>query len=74
MEGYQSQSIISDIINAVATKSGANKFEIEPLYYAIDNSVFSALTHPDGPPCDLEFTYAGCDVTVTEAGEVQVSK
>lgn len=73
MEVYHSQSIISDIINAVATKIVTNKFEIEPLSYAVDDSVFSALTQPDGPPWNLAFTYAGCDVIVTEAGEVQVS-
>ncbi len=65
------------IANAVATVSGEEVTDLDPLHYAIDADALERLFEPraDGVRSagQVRFQYNGCTVTVTADGEVRVA-
>lgn len=67
------------VVSAVATTSGTDPMDLEPLYDAIDPDSLDALYERDGhgragSPERVEFTYSGCEIAVTGDGSVTVSE
>lgn len=69
---------ISDtVVTAVATATGTDPLELDPLYTVVDPDALDGMFQPSigAPPTDLEvrFSMAGCQVTVHADGEVAVT-
>jgi hypothetical protein len=63
------------IINAVAWVKGIDPIELEPLYEAVDAEALDALAESvDEGNVTVEFTYAGCEVRLTNEGTVTIQK
>lgn len=77
-ERFKQQSISQRVITAVADETGKGPTEVGPLYHVIDpdalDRLFSATTGGSRAQGYVEFTFAGCDVVVRGAGDVEVSE
>lgn len=64
------------VIEAVATHVGVEPTELEPLYYTLDTEALDALISGDNgaPELHVQFTFAGCQVTVTGDEEIEVNE
>lgn len=68
------------VIDEVAAREGVDPLDLErPLFEsidpeALDSLVESAVERPGRSPVEIEFSYAGYDVTVTSDGSVDVSE
>lgn len=67
------------VVAAVAAETGANPMTLEPLYNVLDPDALDALFSADesataAPPARVEFTYAGCAVSVTGDGTIDVTE
>lgn len=72
------ESVSEAVVETVASVSGVDPVELDPLYYAIDpdalDAVFASRSAPGDLPRDvrLSFSYVGLQVTVTAAGRIIV--
>lgn len=77
-ETYEGQSTSQRVITAVADETGKDVTEVGPLYHVIDpdalDRLFSATRGSGRNQGYVEFTFAGCDVTVRGNGEVEVTQ
>lgn len=76
---YAADEPVSEVvIETVASVSGVDPIELDPLYYAIDPDALDALFEPRPAAGDLprdvrlSFSYVGLQVTVTAAGRIIV--
>ncbi|ODR82235.1 hypothetical protein BG842_18150 [Haladaptatus sp. W1] len=73
----RTQNLPTAIIREVADQTNSETTALEPLYNAIDPDALEMLfaAKPDGSlraPGRIVFEYSGCEVTVTNKGDVQV--
>jgi len=62
------------IVEATTDVAGADALDLPPLYDAVDPDALEALYDRDGVDGpEVEFTYAGCGVTVRGDGSVSVA-
>lgn len=72
------ESVSEVVVETVASVSGVDPVELDPLYYAIDPDALDALFAPRPAAGDLprdvqlSFSYVGLQVTVTAAGRIIV--
>lgn len=71
----EQERISTAVVDAVAAATGRDPLELPPLYDAIDLEVLDRLFRVDDTGCRrfsgrIEFTVAGCDVTVHADGRV----
>jgi len=70
------RSLSETVIDAVATVSGMDPMDLEPLYGTIDPDLIDGLAagpkSATQPPVELRFTWAGCTVTASADGGVVV--
>lgn len=79
VETASAESASQAVVAAVAAETGADPMTIEPLYGVLDPDALDALFASDGAattaaPVRVEFTYAGCAVSVTGDGAVDVTE
>ncbi|SFS11522.1 hypothetical protein SAMN05216559_3885 [Halomicrobium zhouii] len=79
VETASSESASQAVVAAVAAETGSDPMTLEPLYGVLDPDALDALVAGDGPtttapPVRVEFTYAGCAVSVTGSGAVDVTE
>lgn len=72
-----SQSVTAQIVEAVAARNGADPLDLQPLYETVDPEALEALFAPTadgtGRGGQIEFTYAGCRVTLVAAEEQTIT-
>ncbi|MFC7194867.1 HalOD1 output domain-containing protein [Halosimplex aquaticum] len=65
------------VIGAVATATGTDPLQLEPLYAVVDPDALDRLVRSSaesrGPSLEIRFTMAGCRVTVRADGDVAVA-
>ncbi|WP_207588185.1 HalOD1 output domain-containing protein [Halomontanus rarus] len=72
------ESVSEAVVETVASVSGVDPVELDPLYYTIDPDALDALFAPRPAAGDLprdvrlSFSYVGLRVTVTAAGRIIV--
>jgi hypothetical protein len=75
-ESIERKSVSQRVITAVAEKTGKKPTEVGPLYHVIDpdalDRLFSATGGGSRAQGFVEFAFAGCDVTVSGSGDVEV--
>lgn len=68
--------VAETVVTAVATATGTDPLELEPLYYVVDpdalNALFDSSRTYSPTPKEFRFTMAGCEVIVRDQGEVTV--
>jgi hypothetical protein len=79
VEAASAESASQAVVAAVAAETGADPMTLEPLYGVLDPDALDALfagdeSTPTAPPVRVEFTYAGCAVSVTGNGAVDVTE
>lgn len=64
------------VVSAVATVSGTDPIDLEPLHDAVDTSALDRLFQPeDGPRnCRMAFRFREFDVTVDSTGVIEVKR
>ncbi|GAA0660482.1 HalOD1 output domain-containing protein [Natronoarchaeum mannanilyticum] len=67
-------SLTERIVESTTDVAGADPLDLPPLYDAVDPDALEALYDRDGADGpEVEFTYAGCGVTVRGDGSVSVT-
>lgn len=72
------ESVSEAVLDAVASVSGIDPIELDPLYYTIDPDALDALFESRPSTTDLprdvqvSFSYVGLQITVTAAGQIIV--
>lgn len=76
------RTVSEAVVAAVAELTDSDPLSLEPLYHAVDPDALDALLQDEGasrsPQC-VEFSYADCDVTVSDGvvtasnGDAEVS-
>jgi hypothetical protein len=79
VEAASAESASQAVVAAVAAETGADPMTLEPLYGVLDPDALDALfagdeSTPTAPPVRVELTYAGCAVSVTGNGAVDVTE
>jgi|AntRauMinimDraft_4_1070384.scaffolds.fasta_scaffold00087_34 hypothetical protein len=74
----EEETISQRVINQVAAATGTDPLDLDPLYYSVDpdclNSIFeSDVSAPSRNSGRVQFSMAGCEVTVSADGSVDVS-
>ncbi|WP_222920140.1 HalOD1 output domain-containing protein [Natrinema sp. SYSU A 869] len=68
-----SQQVTAQIVEAVAAQKEVDPLDLQPLYEIVDPEALEALFAPTSAGTErdgrIEFTYAGCRVTLAAAGE-----
>lgn len=72
------ESTTQSIVSAVATETGTDPLELEPLYEVFDPDALDALLRSQesgttSAPVRVEFAYEGCEVCVSATGSVDVT-
>ncbi|SFC52199.1 hypothetical protein SAMN05444422_109214 [Halobiforma haloterrestris] len=69
------ESVSIDIVTAVADARGVDPTELPPLYYAIDPDAIDQLfqSQVQNESLRVQFTFAGCNVTISSDGQVTVT-
>lgn len=75
----EKSSVSERVISAVASTTRTDPMDLEPLYEVIAPDALEALHGGNGfgrsrSPVRIEFTYADCDVVVSEDGSVTVTE
>lgn len=73
-DGNRSEHVSQKVINEVATATGVDPLDLEPLYSVIDpdalNAMFRRTDGSTSASLTLHFTMEGCEVIVHGDGEV----
>lgn len=69
------EPVSTTVITAIADTKDVDPTELPPLYYAIDPDALDQVfqSHVQSGPVQVQFTFAGCDVTVTSDSQVTVT-
>ncbi|APW98375.1 hypothetical protein CHINAEXTREME_11495 [Halobiforma lacisalsi AJ5] len=69
------EPVTIDIVTAVADTKGVDPTELPPLYYAIDPDAIDQLfqSQVQNESLRVQFTFAGCDVTISSDRQVTVT-
>lgn len=69
------EPVSTKVVADVADSKGVDPTELPPLYYAIDSDALDQLFEPQpgNGSVQVQFTFAGCDVTVSSDGRVTVT-
>lgn len=68
------EPVSTKVVTRVADAKGVDPTELSPLYYAIDPDALDQIFEPlQSGTVQVQFTFAGCDVTVSSDRQVTVT-
>jgi|AntRauTorcE11898_2_1112593.scaffolds.fasta_scaffold19778_1 hypothetical protein len=61
-------------VGAVADTLDTDPLELDPLYETVDSDALDGLLRrPGSKTVEISFTYAGCDITMSDDGRIRLS-
>lgn len=71
-EQQQTEQFSVRVVQEVADVTGTDPLELPPLYEAIDSEALEEICRSDAPSLRVQFSYAGCEVTVRDTDDIDV--
>ncbi|WP_247730693.1 HalOD1 output domain-containing protein [Halovivax limisalsi] len=68
-----SEGSVLSIVSRVADEAGVEPTDLPPLYDAIDPEALSRLAESASGPLTVRFEFAGYEIRIDEAGDVELS-